>query len=47
MNYTMKNTIILYKLGIKKLARDFSGSPVDRTLHFHYKGPGLDPWLQN
>ena len=26
---------------------DFSGSPVVRTLSFHCRGRGFDPWLGN
>ena len=29
------------------LMRDFPGSPVDKTVHFHCKGPGFDPWSGN
>ena len=31
----------------KSEARDFPGGPVVRTLRFHRRGLGLDPWLGN
>ena len=29
------------------MLRELSGDPVVRTLHFHYQGPGFNPWLRN
>ena len=31
----------------KNTARDFPGSPVVKTLWFHIRGHGFDPWLGN
>ena len=31
----------------KEKKKDFLGSPVVKTLHFHCKGPGLDSWSGN
>ena len=33
------------KVILKGLARDFPGSPVVKTLHFHCRGHRFDPWL--
>ena len=29
----------------KKCLTDFSGSPMVKIQHFHYKGQGFNPWL--
>ena len=34
----------LYLENCKNLVRDFPGSPVVKTLHFHHRGHGFDPW---
>ena len=51
------NTLLLFLTGLKchllepwgaikaKSFRDFPGSPVVQTLHFHCVGPRFDPWL--
>ena len=30
-----------------KKRRDFPGGPVVKTPHFHCRGRGFDPWLEN
>ena len=36
-----------YYKGYNKEHRDFPGSPVVRTLHFHRRGHRFDPWSGN
>ena len=35
--YSIKNPVV----------REFPGGPVVRTLRFHCRGPGFDPWSEN
>jgi len=32
---------------LRNKSRDFPGGPVSKTLHFHCKGHGFDPWSGN
>ena len=34
-------------IAIKRIIKKFRGIPVVRTLYFHYRGQGLDPWSGN
>ena len=43
----MVHKLYLNKAILKKLSREFPGSPGVRTLCFHCKGHGLDPWSGN
>ena len=36
-----------YLFHLKKCFGDVSGGPVTKTLCFHCRGPGLDPWSGN
>ena len=39
--------LLLQKVLLKEVNRDYPGSPGDETLHSQCSGPGFDPWSGN
>ena len=42
-----KPEAIQISINSENISGDFSGSPVVRTLHFHCRGRGFNPWWRN